>query len=208
MSLIQLPSQYAIDYAGLCSLAPERGVHGLIDFLREHLPIKWGEVYVAATSHVTNIVQVQRGTFEYWCDVYSGLEALGETPFDQRIKDRVIGVLGTSMPRRRTRRGSFPLRWLELPEEIAGCERDNGHLIAHSIGGGLDVNIFSQDRSVNRGLSGQGKLYREMEKHCFSNPSTFCFSRPVYADATSVPRWLEFGLMRDDGKLWIEVFEN
>jgi hypothetical protein len=203
-----LPPQYVIDYSGLCRLAPAAGSHGLIAFLREHLPIQWRKVYVATTSHVINIVAVERWSFQYFCDLYSGLEARGEVPFDQRVQDRVIGVLGTSAPRHRTRRGSFPNGWLELPEEFAGSSRDNGHFMAHSIGGGLDVNIFSQDRATNRGVSQQGKIYREMEKYCFANPGTFCFSRPVYADPTSVPRWLEFGLIKEDNSLWIEVFEN
>jgi hypothetical protein len=208
MSPNQLPFPYAIDYAGLCSLAPEQGTQGLIDFLHAHLPIRWREVYATTTSHVTNIVEVRRGTFEYLCDVYSGLEAVGEVPFDQRVKDRVIGVLGISVARRRTRRGSFPSGWLELPEELAGCDRDNGHFIAHCIGGGLDVNIFSQSRELNRGFSERGKIYRQMEKYCYANPGTFCFSRPVYPDETSVPRWIEFGVMMPDNSMWIEVFEN
>jgi hypothetical protein len=208
MSSNQLPFEYAIDYFGLCSLAPELGTRGLIDFLREHLPIQWRKVYAKTTSHVTNIVKVQRGTFEYLCDVYSGLEALGEVPFDQRIKDRVIGVLGISASRRRTRRGSFPNGWLELPEELGDCSRDKGHFIAHCIGGGLDVNIFSQHRDLNRGFSERGKIFRQMEMHCYANPGTFCFSRPVYPDESSVPRWIEFGLVMQDSSLWIEVFEN
>ncbi len=203
-----LPRQYIIDYTSLRTLAPERGLQGFIHLLREQLPVRWSEAYAATTSHVRNILRVQRGTFEYVLDLYSGLEALGEVPFDQRIQDRVVGVLGTSVPRRKTRRGSFPSDWLDLPEEIAGSERDNGHFIAHCIGGGFDVNIFSQARAVNRGVSRQGKIYREMEKYCYTNPGTFCFSRPVYADPTRVPRWLEFGLVRQDGSLWIEVFEN
>ncbi len=88
------------------------------------------EVYSATASHPINIVKVKRGTFEYYCDLYSGLEALGELPFDQ------------------------------------------------------------------------------MEKYCLANPGTFCFSRPLYADTTSVPRWLEFGLIRQDGKPWVEIFKN
>jgi hypothetical protein len=170
--------------------------------------MKWLQVYTATTSHAANIVVVERGTFEYFCDSYSGLEALGEVAFDQRVRDRVIGVLGTSTLMRRRRRGSFPNGWLELPEELDGSDRDKGHFIAHSIGGALDVNVFSQDRDLNRGVSEQGKTYRQMEKYCYERPGTFCFSRPIYADTTSIPRWLEFGLIREDGSPWIEVFEN
>ena len=30
-------------------------------------------------------------------------------------------------------------------------------------------------------------LYRQMETYCYDQPGTFCFSRPVYADGSSVP---------------------
>jgi hypothetical protein len=95
-----------------------------------------------------------------------------------------------------------------MPEELARSPRDKGHFIAHSIGGGLDMNVFLQDRALNRGFSEAGKLYRDMESYCRLNPGTFCFSRPIYADTTSVPRWLEFGLVKEDGSIWVEVFEN
>jgi hypothetical protein len=185
-------------------------VQELIGLLREDLPSQWRKVYAATVSHVINIVRLQRGTFDYFYDSYSGLEALGEVSFDQRIRDRVIGVLGTSAPTRsRTpRRGSLRNGCLDLPEELTGCDRDRGHFIAHCSGGGLDVNVFSQNRNLNRGLSEEGKLYRQLEKYCWANPGTFCFSRPIYADTTSVPRWIEFGLMREDRSLWVEVFEN
>ena len=39
---------------------------------------------------------------------------------------------------------------------------------------------------------------------------TFCFSRPVYADAdgSNVHRWLEFGVLKTDETLWVEFFEK
>jgi hypothetical protein len=203
-----LPPRLVIDHARLRRSAKANNIPALITYLRKNLPLKWQQVYAATTSHEANIVRVERGTFEYFCDSYSGLEALGEVAFDQRVRDRVIGALGVSVPVRRRRRRGFPDGWLELPEELDGSNRDKGHLIAHSIGGGLDVNVFSQDRELNRGVSEQGKSYRQMEKYCYEHPGTFCFSRPVYADTTSIPRWLEFGLIKEDGNLWIEVFEN
>jgi hypothetical protein len=134
-------------------------------------------VYTAAASHTPNIIHVEHGTFDYICDSYSGMEALGEVAIDQRVRDRVVGVLGISLPMRGRRRGSLPKDWVEHPEECDSSGRDKGHYIAHAIGGGLDMNVFSQ-------------------------------ARPVYDDATSIPRWVEFGLLRDDGSLWVEVFEN
>ncbi len=204
----RLRRQYALNYSRLCRLAGAETVPALVGFLRQLLPARWIEIYSATTSHPVNVVKVKRGTFEYFYDFYSGLEALGEVSFDQRLHDRVIGVLGTSTPRRGPRHGSLQNGCLDLPEELVHSPRDKGHFIAHSIGGGLDVNVFLQDRKLNRGQSEAGRLYREMEKYCLLNPGTFCFSRPVYADTTGVPRWLEFGLIKQDGKPWVEVFEN
>jgi hypothetical protein len=201
-----LPLQHVIDY-NLPDLAPQEGIQGLVRSLSEQLPLKWQQVYIATSNHVANLVRYNFRTFTYYFDLYSGLEAMGDVPFDQSTQDRVVGVLGTSAPAKRSRTGRRR-SWGDPPEELVGPERDKGHFMAHAIGGGLEVNVFSQDRSLNRGWSEQGKVYREMEKYCYTHPGTFCFSRPVYTDGSSVPRWLEFGLMRDDGSLWIEVFDN
>ena len=205
---VSLPSRYRIDYRKLCRAASAGSVWDLIARLRSRCPAQWQRVYAATASHVPNITQVEYGTFDYICDSYSSMEALGEVAFDQRVRDRVVGVLGISLPMRGRRRGSMPKGWVEHPEEIDSSGRDKGHFIAHAIGGGLDMNVFSQARDLNRGISEQGKVYRLMERYCYENAGTFCFSRPVYEDASSVPRWLEFGLLREDSSLWIEVFEN
>jgi hypothetical protein len=46
-----------------------------------------------------------------------------------------------------------------------------------------------------------------MEQYCFAHPGTFCFSRPLYADASSKPTLLEYGVLKA-GELWVEIFEN
>ncbi len=203
-----LPPQSLIDYRRLCRSAKAGSIYELIADLRLRLPTLWQRAYTAAALHTPNIIHVEYGTFDYICDSYSEVEALGEVAFDQRVRDRVVGVLGISLPMRGRRRGSLPKGWVEHPEEIDSSGRDKGHFIAHAIGGGLDMNVFSQARDLNRGLSEKGKVYRLMERYCYENAGTFCFSRPVYDDATSVPRWVEFGLLRDDGSLWVEAFEN
>jgi hypothetical protein len=85
-----LPRSQVIDYSRLCRRAPATGVHGLIAYLRECLPPRWKQAYQTATSDAGGIVLIQRGTFLYMCDVYSGLENLGEVPFNQTRRDRVI----------------------------------------------------------------------------------------------------------------------
>jgi hypothetical protein len=203
-----LPPRFRIDYRRLGRSARAGSISEMIADLRLRLPTLWQRAYTAAASHTPNIIHVEYGTFDYICDSYSEMEALGEVAFDQRVRDRVVGVLGISLPMRGRRRGSLPKGWVEHPEEVDSSARDKGHFIAHAIGGGLDMNVFSQARDLNRGLSEQGKVYRLMERYCYENAGTFCFSRPVYDDATSIPRWVEFGLLRDDGSLWVEVFEN
>ncbi|MGO8796908.1 MAG: hypothetical protein ACLQLC_18970 [Candidatus Sulfotelmatobacter sp.] len=201
-------SNYAIDYEALFSEAQAENPADLVSFFRNRLPLIWRDLYIAAAGHQTNLVRFPFRSFQYICDLYSDLEAMGEVPYDQTIEDRVVGVFGTSSSAPETR-GSGRIRgWGEPPEELVGSERDKGHFMAHCIGGGLDVNVFSQDRRLNRGWSSQGKLYRQMENYCYRQPGTFCFSRPIYADGSCVPRWLEFGLLKTDQTLWVEVFEN
>jgi hypothetical protein len=203
-----LPSQYAVDYESLLAAARAECSVNLALSLQKHLPFQWRDLYVATVAHTTNIVRFQFRTFEYICDLYSQLELTGEVPYDQTIADRVVAVLGTSAGAEEVHDISRIRDWARPTDELLGTERDRGHFMAHCIGGGLDVNVFSQERRLNRGWSPQGKIYRQMETYCYEQPGTFCFSRPVYADGSSVPRWLEFGLLKTDQTLWVEVFDN
>jgi hypothetical protein len=54
----------------------------------------------------------------------------------------------------------------------------------------------------------QGKVYRAMETYCAQNEGTFCFSRPVYCDFSTWPFVLEYGVLKQDGTLWVECFDN
>lgn len=203
-----LPSQFAVDYEAMWSEALGLSRTHAALFLATELLSRWRETYMATAQHQTNLVRFQCRTFEYVCDLYSQLEAKGEVPFDQRIEDRVVAVLGTSASAGEKRYAGRGRGWIGPAQEFIDAERDRGHFMAHCIGGGLDVNVFLQERRLNRGWSPQGKLYRQMERYCFEQPGTFCFSRPIYTDGSSVPRWLEFGLVRADQTLWIEVFDN
>lgn len=205
---ITLPSEYVIDYGALLSAARAESGANIVLFLSEKLPFKWRDVYTATVEHQTNLVRFRFRTFEYICDIYSELEVTGAVPYDQTIEDRVVAVLGTSARAEERRDASRSRGWVGPTEEFLGTERDKGHYMAHCIGGGLDVNVFSQERRLNRGWSPQGKIYRQMETYCYEQPGTFCFSRPIYADGSSVPRWLEFGLLKADQTLWVEIFDN
>jgi hypothetical protein len=194
-----------MDYNTLLSDPKDKSTCHTVHVLRERLPSLWRDAYLSTITHEPNLVRFRHRTFEYICDLYSQLEITGEVPYDQTIADRVIGVLGLSsraQGKRNARRG------FELGEDYEGTDRDGGHFMARSFGGDLDVNLFPQQRHLNRGWSPQGKKYRQMERYCYEQPGTFCFSHPIYADGSSVPRWLEFGVLKDDATLWVEVFEN
>lgn len=75
---------------------------------------------------------------------------------------------------------------------------DIGHFLPHSAGGPKDINLFVQERRLNRGWSEQGKRYRWLENMAFSHPGTFFFVRPVYGDMSPIPRYLEWGALLDD----------
>jgi hypothetical protein len=54
-----------------------------------------------------------------------------------------------------------------------------------------------------------GKVYRSMEKFAADHPGMFVFSRLLYSDNNSwVPCSLEYGVLKPDGKMWVECFEN
>jgi hypothetical protein len=174
-----------MDYEALRSAAPKESGTNVALYFRQQLPFKWRDLYASTVTHPTNIVRFAFRTFEYICDLYSELEATGQVPYDQTIADRVVAVLGTSGCATEKRDASRIRGWGAPPEELVGTERDKGHFMAHCIGGGLDVNVFSQERRLNRGWSPQGKIYRQMENYCYQHPGTFCFSRPLYADGSS-----------------------
>jgi hypothetical protein len=204
--LTVLPTKYVINHEAVLSSAGPRSAASLVQLLRESLPSIWRNVYLSTITHEPNLVRFRHGEFEYICDLYSQLEVTGSVPYDQTVSDRVIGAFGCSSRAQERRKARIDR--INLSEELEDTPRDDGHFMAHSIGGGLDVNLFSQNRQLNRGWSAQGKIYRRMEKYCREQEGTFCFSRPIYADGSNVPRWLEFGVLKVDGTLWVEVFDN
>jgi len=200
----------AVDYRRVLVQATSSSC-GVVEFLLEELPYLWRDAYLEMTPHPTNIVRWQRGSFEYIYDDYASLEASGAVPYDANAEARLVAALGHSEPRN-IARDDYRLRgWVGATERMFGRIWDKGHFIAHSIGGavdGLEANVFVQRRDLNRGWSVEGKRFREMEKYCVLNPGTFCFSRPLYLGPTAKPAFLEFGVLRSDGDLWVDRFDN
>lgn len=160
------------------------------------------------TTHETNLCRYFFNRFEYIYDHYTELETLGIVPYSPTAESRVVGVLGRSNPTSERRDASRLQGWIGATETYLGENTDKGHFIAHTIGGGLEVNIFAQRRDINRGWSKRGKIFRSMEKYCAKHSGTFCFNRPIYSDETSRPYIIEFGVLMETGELWVERFEN
>lgn len=207
----ELSAQEVIDYAAL--MASGRDLPSVIAFLSDELPYEWRDAYLAMTPRLTRIDRIRLGTFEYLYDDLATLEALGEVPYSPTAEARIVGVLGISSPAPRLRASDDRrLRGFIGPTNSEfGAEWDKGHYMAHELGGsvsGMEANVFIQRRSLNRGWSTEGKLYRAMERYCRDHAGTFCFSRPIYRDETSKPSFVEFGVLRAANDLWVHVFDN
>lgn len=198
----RMKSELRIDYVAGLRTVCSRPLEDIIDVMRTELPHVWLNRYHAMCDGPTNVLEVTVHEVSYLYDFCAELMERGELPQGAR-EDRAVVAYGRSraaqIGRDSTRIAGFP----------GSDERgDRGHLVAHAAGGGLDINIFHQNTHLNRGWSAQGKRYREMERYCARHAGTFFFSRLIYADATSRPAEIEFGIMKPDATLWVEVFEN
>jgi hypothetical protein len=199
---------FSIDYDQLFSEIVAEDLNGKIGVSIDLLCDKWEEKYDLMTPRMKNLCWHSFKTFEYLYDDYASLEASGIVPLSSTIESRVVGVMGLSGRAAEPRDTSRQRGWVGPTERLLGPGTDKGHFISHSIGGGLEINIFTQRRDINRGWSSRGKVYRSMEKYCLDNPGIFCFNRPIYLNCTSRPGSFDFGLLMTDGKFWVEHFDN
>jgi len=166
-----------------------------VDALVAELPYLWLDRYTTMCDGQVNVLRITVLDLEYLFDFCTEIGAPRE--------DRVVVAFGRSRPgdvsRPSSRIAGFP---------GSDDRGDRGHFIAHSGGGGVDINLFHQDQQVNRGWSVEGKEFRRMERYYADHPGTFCFSRPAYKDATARPSLLEVGILRRDLTFWIASFSN
>lgn len=141
--------------------------------------------------------------------------------FDRGLDDeRMVITYGISTPpeskRDASRIARFPNPNVSVQNRLGddAFRADRGHFIAHSAGGGININLFPHRSTLNRGNTdpdkpeGQGKKFREMETYAAAHPGTFLFHRPIFDDATWIPHTLEYGVLVDNADWWIETFEN
>lgn len=203
-------SRYQIDYGRLLAGREHCSTQQKAEMLLKQLPDLWRAAYLKMTPRQTEIFFVRHGSFQYMFDhpMHAAPSVASSQP---ACESRLVVAFGWSK-RQLGGRDDFRLKgWVGPTEKTFGLEWDKGHFIGHSIGGTVDqceLNVFMQRRDLNRGWSPSGKRYRRLERYCFRNPGTFCFSRPIYLDGSSMPAMLEFGILKTTGELVVELFDN
>jgi hypothetical protein len=171
----------ATDYEGLkrefdCG---QLDVSALSDRLRD----SWAVVY-RQHSRECELVEVDQGGLTYLFDI-SG--------------ERVVGVCGSvtpsDAPRPATRMRGHP-----LPAGRADLVR--GHLVAHSLGGGTDINLIPQNARLN--ISGG---WRRFEQLAHASPGSFVAVAAAYDSDSQTPDRLTY-LIAIDRELQFETFSN
>lgn len=135
---------------------------------------QWGAAYERQSRN--EIVCVDLGTLTYGFDIAA-----------ERLV-YVIGTTGAPEVRDRSRQQGSP-----KPSE-KGDEK--GHVIATSLGGGMDINLIPQARSVNRG---KGSQWASIERELAKRPGSAVAIRLVYSDDSQGPASFEFGYESDSG---------
>ena len=99
-------------------------------------------------------------------------------------------------------------RWIGPTDQLIGAEREQGAFYGACASGTRCESVSSKNASLIGAGPHKEKPTARWKLPATSNRGTFCFSRPIYVDGSSVPRWLEFGLLKTDQTLWVEIFEN
>src|ERR1043166_3952228 len=185
----------------------------IIAHLDDVLPGLWRTDYLAMPGSTSNLVVVTFGEdsrashFSRYLFDHSGDPALGTHAgaAAPMAEDRVAAVWGTSRKVEAGTREKARIRGFPLGPASKGYDR--GHFFAHTMGRGLDINLFPQAARVNR-----GGLWRRMESSCVQNAGTFCFVRPIYVDGSWRPARLEYGIVKMEEEsapeFWGHVFGN
>lgn len=176
----------------------------ITEHLLKHLPWSWRDAYEDNTEFEMDIVECLEGDLVYQFDT-----KVVEDDVQCQKAGRLVAVYGRVGELAGLKWPSAKLRQRFLgPTEKWIGPVDKGHFIAHALGGSSNMNIFPQVRELNRGWSEAGKRFREMERYASEHPGTLVFNRPMYSDGTVWPRCFEFGVLKADGTLWVDLFDN
>lgn len=157
-----------------------------LDALQDYLVDQWINDYVHSLAGSTSdIVEVSDNGFNYLFDIK---------------QERLIAAWGisggkNSEPRPKSRMKRHPLGGPK------GYHR--GHAIAHSLGGGTDINLVPQKGSINVGP------FKVLEQRAVATPGSLYFSYWEYKDiATQRPAAVQQGLLIKAKKPEFKYFPN
>jgi hypothetical protein len=157
--------------------------------------------------HQHNVQRIVIDGFEFLWDLSTSLVKQGVLRLSEAVDDRLVAVHGLSRQIIDKRRSSRIRRRTLGPVDAVAqwCREpyDRGHVIGHVMGGGLDLNIIPQMRALNRGGG-----WRRMERYCYDHPGTYFFCRMLYAGLSSHPAEIEFGILKADNSVWVDIFKN
>jgi hypothetical protein len=132
------------------------------------------------------LVDVDLGTLTYLFDLAS---------------QRTLGVYGRSVPTT-ARRPAARLRGHPTYNGPGRAATDRGHLAAHTIGGGADINLVAQDHLLN--VSG---AWRSCERYAQRHPGTPFAVQARYLADDDRPHAFVYSMIRD-GRFVYRKFEN
>lgn len=195
-----------IDYEARIQGLPRKDLDSIVRLFTGEIVEAWCRDYLLHASSTAYLLRVKDCGFEYIFDHASAALAKVDRSSPH---DRVVAVFGRSMPTTETRDASRMKGFIGKSSEL-GDKTDKGHLMSHGAGGGLDINLYPQRRDFNqrRKSNPRSYVYYDMEKYTREHPGCFFFNRPLYADLTWRPVVVEFGIVRPDGSLWVEAFDN
>jgi hypothetical protein len=158
---------------------------GLIneESLASRLSDGWSASYLQRTT-VAELAEIDQGDLAYLFDIAG---------------QRVVGVYGRAVPNTDPRPAAR-MRGFPLPTSRSDLVR--GHLAAHALGGGTDINLIPQSASLN--ISGP---WRQLERLAQANPGCFVAIEATYDDETQTPAQLTY-LIAANGALTYKRFSN
>jgi hypothetical protein len=153
--------------------------------LTDRLSDVWSAAYRSRTAAETELVEVDQGDLTYLFDIAAS---------------RVVAVYGkvapSVLPRPKSRMRGFP-----LPPSAEG-ELVRGHLVAHALGGGTDINLIPQSAALNI-----SKAWRRLERLAQGQPDAFVAVEVSYEDDSQTPARFTY-VVAAAGELTFESFAN